>query len=423
MSRYLSVLLLVLTLHLQALTLGQLDQQCKKKSSRSCYDLATLYDQKGKVTQAATLYKRACTLNYALGCYKLGELYLVGSGVKQSDASFISYMQKACRLGYQKSCSFSQKAKPAIKTAKKRAVVSSKKSQGIIIKGEHHGIIKVYARLIDKKKRIVQIDASMVNHFMQASGWLSFSFPDILTDQATSLKTNGFDHIKSYPKGYSIYSTAQKKAIQSSYLLIEADAKRWKKKKQKTAYIKIKVPENINHLTLYIRGILKHGEKESAIPTKGSIGQQGFANYKLIIPIGFGKKAAYTQKAVAGTKMPLSTSSIPTPMQLQSILSRRDKLVLLDQLLDLSYYHRERKGFEKQLKETLFGNAKYLTWIKSYHCSPKRGTYKSRCTLKIAGQAVKENRNINWEFHVEFTAKKDEEGLKITEMHSLDLLE
>jgi hypothetical protein len=263
----------------------------------------------------------------------------------------------------------------------------------------------------------------MVNHFMQASGWLSFSFPDILTDQATSLKTNGFDHIKSYPKGYSIYSTAQKKAIQSSYLLIEADAKRWKKKKQKTAYIKIKVPENINHLTLYIRGILKHGEKESAIPTKGSIGQQGFANYKLIIPIGFGKKAAYTQKAVAGTKMPLSTSSIPTPMQPQSILSRRDKLVLLDQLLDLSYYHRERKGFEKQLKETLFGNAKYLTWIKSYHCSPKRGTYKSRCTLKIAGQAVKENRNINWEFHVEFTAKKDEEGLKITEMHSLDLLE
>jgi hypothetical protein len=411
----------MLTLHLPATTLKELNQQCKQKSPKSCYDLAILYDQKDKTTQAAKLYKRSCGLNYALGCYKLGELYLVGSGVKQSDASFISYMQKACRLGYQKSCSFSQKAKPAIKVGKKRATVSSKKSQRITIKGEHHGTIKVHARLIDRKERIVQIDASMVNHFMQASGWLSFSFPDIQTDQSISLKSNGFDHIKSYPKGYSIYSTAQKKAIQSSYLLIEADAKQWKKKKQKTAYIKIKVPENIDHLTLYIRGVLKHGEKESAIPIKGSIGQQGFSNYKLVIPVGFGKKVGYAQNGVVGTKM--IPNSTPTPIQPQSILNRRDKLVLLDQLLDLSYYHRERKAFEKQLKETLFGNAKYLTWIKSYHCSPRKGTSKSRCTLKIAGKAIKKNRTINWEFHVAFTAKKDKEGLRITEMHSLDLLE
>jgi hypothetical protein len=96
---------------------------------------------------------------------------------------------------------------------------------------------------------------------------------------------------------------------------------------------------------------------------------------------------------------------------------------LLDKLLDLSYYHRERKAFEKQLKETLFGGATYLTYIKSYQCEPKRGTHTSKCTLRLGGKTAQNNRDVYWEFQAEFTARKDQDGLKITEMHALDLLE
>ncbi len=419
MKKYRIIFSFLLLASLHAAIPQQLTRQCHNKSGQACDGLGYLYDQKGKVNKAAKLYKRACDLRYAMGCYHLAELYLVGSGVIQSDASFITYTQKACTLGYKKSCSFAQKAQPANKGSTRNKSTSKKKINKVTIKDRALGSINIHAELIDKQKRIVQIDASMTNRFGQASGWLSFSFPGVEQDILLKSRSDGFDHIKSYPKASNIFSITHKKPMRSGYLLIEGEAKHWAKNQTKKATITLKIPPQVSQLTLYIRGSLKYKNKIKSIPQKGTVGQQGFHNHKLIIPIGTAPKS---------TPMPspntLSISTIPKASSLpQFVLSRRDKLLLLDQLLDLSYYHRERKAFEKQLKETLFGGAKYLTYIKSYRCTPRRGSNKSRCSLKLVGQTSKEKRIIRWEFQAAFTAKKEAGELKITEMHSLDLLE
>lgn len=427
---------LILSSH--ADTLKSLDQKCKNKSSRACYELGIIHDQKAKVTLATKYYRQSCDLNYALACYKLGEQYLVGSGVKQSDAAFIRYMKKSCSLGYKKSCSFTAQAKPAIKPTKKiknkkivelKAVKKTKPTRiiknsslampnDIVIEVKNIGKIKIYAKVINKQKRIVQIKASMTNHHAQDSAWLSFSFPDIQQSALISNKSKGFAHIRSYPEGKSIYNIKQKKAMKSRYLLIEGEVKNWGKKVTKEVDIKIKIPHNIKILTIYTRATLKQGGKLKRIPRQGSMGQQGFHNHKITLNIGLGKKSV----SIATTQL----SALEAPHELvltQASLSRKDKLVLLDKLLELSYYHRQRKAFEKQLSETLFGNAKYLTYIKSYDCKAKKRTGTHRCNIKISGQISKKNKSVSWEFHAEFTAKKDSDGLRITEMHSLDLLE
>jgi len=419
MKKYNAVFSLLLLLNLHAATPKNLVQQCQNKSGQACHDLGYLYDQKGKVKKAAKFYKRACDLRHAMGCYHLAELYLVGSGVVQSDASFITYTQKACTLGYKKSCSFGKKAQPASKITKQNKSTPKKKFNKSVIKDRTFGSITVHAKLINKQKRIVQIDASMINRFSQASGWLSFSFPGIGQDILLKSRSDGFDRIRSYPKASNIFSITHKKPIRSGYLLIEGEAKYWAKNQTKKATITLKIPPQVSQLTLYVRGSLKHKNRIKSIPQKGTVGQQGFHNHKLIIPIG-----TAPQNTSMIRSSTLSIGTIPkAPSLPQVILSRKDKLLLLDQLLDLSYYHRERKAFEKQLKETLFGGAKYLTYIKSYRCTPRRGSNKSRCSLKLVGQTSKGKRIIRWEFHAAFTARKEAGELKITEMHSLDLLE
>ena len=419
MKKFTAVLSLLLLLSLHAATPENLMQKCQNKSGKACHDLGYLYDQKGKVKKAAKFYKRACDLRHAIGCYHLAELYLVGSGVVQSDASFITYTQKACTLGYKKSCSFSKKAQPASKTTKPNKSGHKKAFNKAVLKDRTFGSITVHAKLIDKQKRIVQIDASMINRFSQASGWLSFSFPGIGQDILLKSRSDGFDRIRSYPKASNIFSITHKKPMRSGYLLIEGEAKHWAKNQTKKATIPLKVPPQISQLTLYVRGSLKHKNRIKSIPKKGAVGQQGFHNRKLIIPIGTAPQS--TSILSSSTR---SIGTIPKASSLpQVVLNRRDKLLLLDELLDLSYYHRERKAFEKQLKETLFGGAKYLTYIKSYRCIPRRGSNKSRCSLKLIGQTSKGKRIIRWEFQAAFTARKEAGELKITEMHSLDLLE
>ena len=419
MKKYSAIFSLLLLLNLHAVTLKNLTQQCQNKNGQACDNLGYLYDQKGKVKKAAKLYQRACHLRHAIGCYHLAELYLVGSGVTQSDTNFITYAQKACTLGYKKSCSFGKKAQPAHKITKQNKPIRTKKPNQAVIKDRAFGSITVRAKIIDKQKRIVQIDASMTNHFGQASGWLSFSFPGIRQDILLKSQSHGFDHIRSYPKASSIFSIVHKKPMRSKYLLIEGEAKHWAKNQIKKATITLKIPPKVSQLTLYIRGSLKQKNQIKSIPKKGTVGQQGFHNRTLIIPIG-----TAPQNTPASLPDTISIGTTPkAPSLPQVILNRRDKLLLLDQLLNLSYYHRERKAFEKQLKETLFGGAKYLTFIKSYHCTPRKGGNKSRCSLKLVGQTSRGKDIIHWEFHAAFTAKKEAGEVKITEMHSLDLLE
>ncbi len=418
MYRYMAAFVLIVFIQLHAATITQLEQTCQKKSAKACYALGSLYDQKNQLKKAASLYQKSCSYNHARGCYKLAELYLIGSGVKQSDDTFVKYMKRSCKLGYKKSCTFIQKATPV------QVPISSpphtKRSNSLIIQEKNIGQIQVRVKLINKQKRIIQIDASMRNDYRQASGWLSFSFPEIGDDQVTTTYTQSFDHTRAYPKGYSIYHIKHKKAIPSHYLLVESDAKKWAKGVVKKTRFTLKVPDNIEILTLYVRGTLKYKTQLRSMPLRGSIGQQGFHNATLKLTIGSGKKKQLgMQMQLSNTHNDIPSSTIKT----ETVFTRKDKLILLDKLLDLSYYHRERKAFEKQLKETLFGGATYLTYIKSYRCEPKKGTRKSTCLLRLGGKMSQNNREVSWEFQASFTARKDNTGLKITEMHSLDLLE
>jgi len=417
MKKLLGIMLLLSACFLSASPSQQLVQACQQKSATSCYTLALHYDQINQLQKAASLYQKACSLKHAKGCYKLAELYLVGTGVKQSDEKFISYMQRSCKLGYQKSCSFIQKNRPQSPSLQSSSAKNPTNS--ITLSEKNIGTIHVSANLVDRQKRIVQIDATMRNDYLLASGWLSFSFPDLHTDEVLAIDTQSFDHTRSYPRGYSIYHLRQKKAVKSSYLLVESDAKNWKKGLTKKTHFTLRVPDDIETLTLYIRGTLKHKTQLRAMPLKGIVGQQGFHNAILKIPVGLGNKKE------TGMQLELhSTSHHPSrPMKIETTLSRREKLILLDKLLSLPYYHRQRKTFEKQLKETLFGGAKYLTFIKSYQCEPKQkaGTY--RCLLRLGGKAFQQKREMSWEFQAAFTATRGDNGLKITEMHSLDLLE
>lgn len=415
MKRYGAVLICMLVFDAHAATLQSLTRQCRANGAEACHDLGYRYDQKGEMSKAATFYKHACDLRHAMGCYRLAELYLVGAGVTQSDASFITYTQKACRLGYAKSCSFGQKAAPVKQTTE----VHKKKPKVLRIHTDALGKITVHTKYIDRRRRIIQIDASMTNLWGRASGWLSFSFPQLSHNTLIKSTFDGFDHVKAYPKGFSIYNTAEKKAMRSRYLLVEGEAKHWARRRTCKTTISLKVPPEIETLTLYVRGTLKRGKQIRSFPKKGTVGQQGFHNYRYSIPLG-----ADRQKESAGNNSVSLEHISPIPSGLPTnALSRRDKLILLDQLFSLSYFHRERKAFEKQLNETLFGGATYLSFIKTYRCKPKQGSNQSRCILTLTGEVSRENKPMHWEFRVTFTARKEDTGAKITAIDSLDLLE
>jgi len=419
MNRWVLFLLLSLSCTLQALSLQALQKQCQASVASACHDLGVLYDQKGDLVRAAKLYRKSCDLNHATGCYSLAELYLIGSGVAQSDTQFLHYMQKSCKLGYRKGC---QAVKTPHRLPLKSPTASTSqttqtKPSSVHIRHKQIGMIDATISLTDKKARILEIDAVMKNDFAKADGWLSFSFPQLHSDHSVTLTTKGFRRIHAYPKGYNIYSIAKHKAIPGRYLLIEAEAKAWQKGDSKSAHIRLKIPDRLREFQVDIRGTLKQGQTLVSLPIKGAIGQQGFANYRVTVPIGS------RRGGTGGMQLQLSPSKPPERPTQESYLTRRQKLLLLDQLFGLSYYHRQRKAFEAQLRQTLFGGASYLSWIKEYRCTPLRGAGKSRCKLRLGGQGVKADRSVSWEFDVEFSAQQTTEGVKITEIHSLDLLE
>ena len=410
MSKYL--LLLVFTIYtaagiLSPINLKQSQQKCQTNSHKACHDLGYHYDQKGDPKKANIYYKKSCDLKGAKGCFKLAELYLVGAGVKQSDVVFTQYMKKACKLGHKQSCSFINKDKP---TEMLMEIPKKQKGNSRIINITGTGELTIKASLVDKKKRIVEVSASMLNDFMQTTGWISFSFPQLHDNQVIQSNPKGFAKIKSYPKGHMVYNIKEKKAIISKYLLVEAEAKNWRRGEVKTNRFTLKVPSDIETLTVLIRATLKDKSKLKYIPTKGHIGQQNFKNYKINIPIE--KNKNITKKTTMTTRV----------IKLDA-LTREDKLLLLDKLFKHSYFHRQREAFERQLRATLFGDASYRTSISEYRCSDISSSNTSKCTLIIQGETIKNRQNTKWEYHLKFTARKDNDGLKISDMHSLELLD
>ncbi len=142
---------------------------------------------------------------------------------------------------------------------------------------------------IDSKRNTdntITITAKMKNLSFLNKGWFSLSFPQLNSKkQVVKMKKDGFAQLKAYPKGSKIYHNLHKKAIRSSYLLIEAQDTNWNTDNTHTITTTIKPPSNIKELIINIRGTLKSKSKSILVPSEydGLKGQQGYGNYRVFI--------------------------------------------------------------------------------------------------------------------------------------------
>ena len=85
------------------------EDQCSQGKVYYCFALGQYYanGQKGYTknnTKSKYFFEKACDLNYGVGCYNLGLVYLNGLGVNKNKSSAKTYFDKACSLGRQEAC-------------------------------------------------------------------------------------------------------------------------------------------------------------------------------------------------------------------------------------------------------------------------------------------------------------------------------
>ena len=134
----------------------------------------------------------------------------------------------------------------------------------------------------------VNITAKMKNLSYINRGWFSLSFPQLNNKSPKDTVLNeGFLKVDTYPKGSKVYHQEFKKAINSSYLLVEGEANNWDYNKVNTITLTLTPPANDKELILDIRGNLKSKDKTIMLPNEydGVKGQQGFTNYRVFIDL------------------------------------------------------------------------------------------------------------------------------------------
>ena len=132
----------------------------------------------------------------------------------------------------------------------------------------------------------ITITASMKNLSYLSQAWFSLSFPQIHNKkQILKMQKQGFSSLQSYSKGSKIYHNQYKKAVRSSYLLVEASNKNWNNDKVHTVILTLNVPKQSKELIVDIRSTLKYKHKSIMLPNEdeGVKGQQGFKNYRIFI--------------------------------------------------------------------------------------------------------------------------------------------
>jgi len=113
-------------------------------------------------------------------------------------------------------------------------------------------LISLEVTQIDKNH--LKIKASAKNIFgFDTKGYFSISFKEITTKTPIKLLHSDFDRFDIYYKGSKIYNQELKKAIKSSYLLVEAYTKKWKEKQSKEVSFIIEVPKGIKNLDILLR--------------------------------------------------------------------------------------------------------------------------------------------------------------------------
>lgn len=94
--------------------LKQLDMECKKGNSQSCYDIGLIYDKADIVKydphKIVYYYDKACNGKIAVACYGLGILYDEGTNCKNKIAidkvKAASAFLKGCEAGDKDSCTW-----------------------------------------------------------------------------------------------------------------------------------------------------------------------------------------------------------------------------------------------------------------------------------------------------------------------------
>jgi hypothetical protein len=162
---------------------------------------------------------------------------------------------------------------------------SGGKKQTIKRQFEVEGIATIEVRVERLTQRRVLIDVDVLNHIPHHQGGISLSFPQLQTKEALLLEESyGLDSLMLYPAKSRLYYAPTKKTIKGAYLLVEGDAKKWKRGEKKGISLMLK-PSRLHTLDLYVRATFKRGGEIIAMPLEGVKGQQGFANYHITIPL------------------------------------------------------------------------------------------------------------------------------------------
>ena len=139
-----------------------------------------------------------------------------------------------------------------------------------------------YIKLIAKKvtKNTIKVDIDFLEEEFFKNIYLSISLPK--NNRVSKLKTTNFKS-KIYKKGSKIYNFLDKKNIKSKYILIEAT----KKSNFENSKISFNVDcKNQKNLKLLLRAVFKNNKETNQMPQFfGSIGQQSYLNYVILIDV------------------------------------------------------------------------------------------------------------------------------------------
>ncbi len=141
---------------------------------------------------------------------------------------------------------------------------------------------------IKRRGDTVTLTAHLTPRTSAKAAWLSVSLPQIDSKrQLLSTGYKGFDHVVPYDTRNSIYNGALNKSMHARYMLVEADKRNVDYDKRYTMWFRFKVPHKLKTLIIDIRATLKNDKMTYTLPEEyeGVKGQQGFKNYRLVLPL------------------------------------------------------------------------------------------------------------------------------------------
>ena len=146
--------------------------------------------------------------------------------------------------------------------------------------------LTIYAYIIDSdtiELKVVNTSKKIKTH----KNWLSLSFPNLeLKKSSVQLLKSDFESFHVYEKGRKIFNKTLKKNINAKYPLLEAEGEATNKKNKKILDFKMNIPSDIKNIQLYLRATYKDKNETITSPNNNkNIGQQGYANYQISIPI------------------------------------------------------------------------------------------------------------------------------------------